>query len=87
MRSNITEIASLKYDAPYGDIFIHRSYQGLDEDGVLEYSQSCVSATWVFVNSCCPYKSLRSKVLYSGKEYPYPLNKYGGTELSVGYWK
>ena len=77
MRSNIAEIESLKYDAPYGDTFIHRGYIGLDDSGTLDYCQSRASATWVFVSSCCPYKSLHSKGLYSGHEYPYPLNKYG----------
>ena len=87
MKSNIAEIASLKYDAPYRDTFIHRSYIGLDENGILDYCQSRASATWVFLFSSCPYKYVKSKCLYSGHEYPYPLNKYDSTELSVGYWK
>lgn len=87
MKSNIVQIESLKYDAPYGDTFIHRSYIGLDEKGTLDYCQSRSSATWVFVSSSCPYTNVKSKCLYSGHEYPYPLNEYGSTELSVGYWK
>lgn len=86
MRSNIAEIESLKYDSAYGN-FIHRSYQGLDEDGVLDYSQSRASEIYVFLCSACPYKDVKSKCLYSRHEYPYPLNKYGSTELNVGYWK
>ena len=87
MKSNITEVVSLRYDAPYGDTFIHRSYQGLDKNGELDYIQSRASATWVFCSSLCPYKYSPTKCLYSGKEYPYPLNEYGDTTLNVGYWK
>lgn len=86
MRSNISEIVSLRYIAPYGDTFIHRSYQGLGNSRLLNYSESRASATWVFVSSSCPYKSIRSKGLYSGREYFYILNKYGNTEIDLRYY-
>ena len=86
MRSSITEIESLQYVPFHCHDFICRGYQGLDENGVLDYCESYASEAWVFVNSNCPYTSLRSKCLYSEKEYPYPLNKYGGTELNLRYY-
>ena len=90
MKSNIVQIVSIKYkpNSNYIYNFIHRSYVGLDEDGALDYDECPVSERWVFNRDNCPYyKKYTSECLYSGVEYPYPLNKYGDTELSVGYWK
>ena len=86
MKSSIVQIASVRYE-PHTDHFILHSYVGLDEEGALDYDEYKASIMWVFCSSGCPYKDIKSKCLYSGHEYPYPLNKYGDTELSVGYWK
>ena len=86
MKSNIAQIARVRYE-PHTDHFKLRSYVGLDREGALDYDECNACITWVFASSGCPYTNVKSKCLYSGKEYPYPLNKYGDTELNVGYWK
>lgn len=87
MRSNIFEVASVRYKPPYGDTFVHRSYQRVNKNGTLNYNEMNASATWVFCSSNCPYKRIKTKCLYSGLEYPYPLNKYGDKEINLRYWK
>ena len=86
MKSTFVQIASVRYE-PHTDHFRLRSYVGLDREGALDCVEFDACITWVFVSSSCPYTSVKSKCLYSGHEYPYPLNKYGSTELSGGCYK
>lgn len=86
MKSSIAQIESVRYE-PHTDHFKLRSYVGLDREGALDYDECNACITWVFVSSSCPYKDVKLKCLFSGHEYPYPLNKYDSTELNVGYWK
>ena len=90
MKSNIHEVNSIQYKPSYsGNNFIHRIYIGLDRifnKVQLDCCERSTNETWVFTYSSCPYKDV-GKCLYSGLEYPYPLNKYGGTEIYLKEWK